>query len=156
MTTRKCNLCKQDKPLSDYYVDSKNKNNYRGKCKKCCKIINNNAPCLKDPQWVLWNSARNRAKLMNVEFNLVQTDIDLSECCPYLGIRLDYTRASERDTIRDFTTPSLDRIDSSKGYVKGNIRVISFKANAAKCDATEQELVAFAKGVLKAHSGDVI
>ena len=37
-------------------------------------------------------------------------------------------------------SPSLDRIVSSLGYVKGNIRVISYKANRVKSNATLEEL----------------
>lgn len=37
-------------------------------------------------------------------------------------------------------SPSLDRIDSSKGYVKGNVRVISARANMLKNNATVEEL----------------
>ena len=36
--------------------------------------------------------------------------------------------------------PSLDRIDGAKGYVKGNVRVISHRANMLKNDATIEEL----------------
>lgn len=37
-------------------------------------------------------------------------------------------------------SPSLDRIKPELGYVKGNIRVISFKANSIKNDASIEEL----------------
>jgi hypothetical protein len=37
-------------------------------------------------------------------------------------------------------SPSLDRIDTSKGYVKGNVWVISWRANKLKSDATLAEL----------------
>ena len=36
--------------------------------------------------------------------------------------------------------PTLDRIDSNKGYIKENIQVISFKANRLKNNATIDEL----------------
>lgn len=35
---------------------------------------------------------------------------------------------------------SLDRIDSSKGYIKGNVWVISLRANRIKNDSTPDEL----------------
>jgi hypothetical protein len=41
-------------------------------------------------------------------------------------------------------SPSLDRIDPKKGYVKGNVAVISYKANRIKQDATPEELEAVA------------
>jgi hypothetical protein len=41
--------------------------------------------------------------------------------------------------------PTLDRIDSTKGYIKENIQVISFKANRLKNNATVDEL----KSILK-------
>ena len=45
--------------------------------------------------------------------------------------------------------PSADRIDPRKGYVRGNIQVISMKANAMKANATPEELRSFALWVLK-------
>lgn len=42
--------------------------------------------------------------------------------------------------VKQDNSYSLDRIDSSKGYVKGNIWVISLRANRIKNDSTPQEL----------------
>ena len=53
-----------------------------------------------------------------------------------LGIKL------ERLDKRHNGSPSLDRIDNTKGYIKGNVKVISWRANAIKKDATLEELKA--------------
>jgi len=42
---------------------------------------------------------------------------------------------------------SLDRIDNSKGYVKGNVRFISFMANIARSNMSDEELIKFCKSV---------
>ncbi|NBS70476.1 hypothetical protein EBT31_16415 [bacterium] len=46
-------------------------------------------------------------------------------------------------------SPSIDKIDPRKGYVRGNVQVISVLANCMKRDANRKELQQFAKWVLK-------
>jgi hypothetical protein len=41
-------------------------------------------------------------------------------------------------------SPTLDRIDNSKGYIVGNVWVISMRANRLKSDATVDELMMLA------------
>jgi UDP-N-acetylenolpyruvoylglucosamine reductase len=45
--------------------------------------------------------------------------------------------------------PSLDRIDSARGYVPGNVQVVSHKANTMKSNASTEELIAFSEWVQK-------
>ena len=70
--------------------------------------------------------ARARAQEKYRAFDIDESDIVIPEKCPILGIPLDCF--------------SLDRIDSSKGYVKGNVQVVSCRANAVKGSATIEEL----------------
>jgi hypothetical protein len=56
---------------------------------------------------------------------------------------------TERGTGFDRWSPSIDKINPKKGYVRGNIQVISMLANCMKRDATATELRAFAQWVLK-------
>ena len=60
----------------------------------------------------------------------------MPEFCPVLGIALQPNdKAGPIDS-----SPSLDRIAPSLGYVPGNVRVISFRANRLRADATAAEL----------------
>ena len=58
--------------------------------------------------------------------------------CPLMGIELIYTPTNTNGITRNYAT--LDRIDSSQGYVPGNIQVLSHRANMIKNDATLEEL----------------
>lgn len=66
-----------------------------------------------------------------MEFNITEEDIPVPKCCPILGIPLRFGEGRVIDN-----TPSVDRIDNSKGYIKGNVRVISHRANKLKSDIT--------------------
>jgi hypothetical protein len=103
---------------------------------------------------VLLSSARKSAKLRKLKFNLELGDILVPTICPILKIRLKSHIGT--GIGRQDNTPSLDRIDSSKGYVKGNVRVISWLANRMKTNATEQQLLAFAKGILRLSKSQVV
>ena len=89
-------------------------------------------------------SARHRAKLLDIPFDLDYEDILIPEVCPVLGIRMDLNCEEQSRN-----SPSLDRIIPELGYVKGNIQVISWQANTMKNNASVEELKSFAKWVLE-------
>lgn len=92
----------------------------------------------------MWKAAKSRAEHRGIEFNIEESDITIPERCPLLGIPLIC------GTKEDYNnSPSLDRIDNTMGYVKGNIWVISKKANTMKSSATLEELYTFCKNVLR-------
>lgn len=57
--------------------------------------------------------------------------------CPLLGLELTYAKY-EGNTPDNYA--SLDKIDPSKGYVEGNVQILSFRANTIKGHATLEEL----------------
>ncbi len=67
--------------------------------------------------------------------------------CPVLGVHLNYGEKGKRAS----DSPSIDRIDSTRGYVHGNVRIISWRANDLKKNATVEELEAILKD-LKSHA----
>lgn len=91
----------------------------------------------------LVQSARSRAKKYNLPFDITSEDVVVPKFCPYLGIKLV--------PFSEWSSPSLDKIIPELGYVKGNIQVISTKANTMKNNATQDELVRFAEAVLKMY-----
>ena len=93
--------------------------------------------------------ARNNARRMGREFSISQGDIIIPKSCPYLGVEL--TRELRRENRR--YNPSLDRIDSSRGYTKDNIQIISIKANSMKSDFTAEQLLVLAHNIIKMHKG---
>ena len=102
----------------------------------------------KYPERVVCSMAKRRAKKKGLEFNIDNTDIDIPILCPILGIPIVKIYTKGKSTGPTSNSPSLDRIDNSKGYIKGNVRVISHKANTMKHNATSLELVRFAEWVL--------
>lgn len=88
----------------------------------------------KHPNWFLLCWAKQRAKKLGVPFNLIASDIVVPKRCPVFGFIL---KPGKRGNS---TSPSVDRFKPSRGYVKGNIAVISRRANLLKNDATLLEL----------------
>ena len=84
----------------------------------------------------LITSAKTRASLKNLPFDLTAEDLELPEVCPVLGIRLSWGSVISNET------PSIDRVIPELGYVKGNCNIISMKANRLKNNASKEELEA--------------
>ena len=87
------------------------------------------------PEKALLYEARKRAREFNIPFSITDKDIVIPEFCPILGVKLVRGAA---DNNRD-CCPSLDRIAPEKGYVLGNIAVMSYRANRIKNNGTADE-----------------
>lgn len=104
------------------YTSERNKRNWR-------------AMRARSPEKCIFFNAKNRAKRKGIPFNIEMGDIIIPKHCPVLGIEL-----SSVNKRAEYNSPTLDRIVPILGYIKGNIRVISFRANTIKSDATPDEL----------------
>lgn len=83
------------------------------------------------------NRTRLAAKKKGLVFSITETDIlPLPKICPALGLVLEYLGGCRNQA----NSASIDRRDNSKGYVPGNVFVISRRANTLKSDATFEEM----------------
>lgn len=99
------------------------------------------------PEIYLWSTVKYRCTKENIPFDIEPVDLVIPEFCPYLGIKL----TTEKGSGHLDNLASVDRIIPKLGYIKGNVEVISYKANRMKNDATINELVVFAKNVLERY-----
>ena len=104
-----------------------------------------------DPDFRIHSCKYNAGK-RGIPFDLSRGDVHWVDKCPLLGIELNY-KAGE-DSYDN--APSIDRIDESKGYTKDNVWVISNKANRMKNDGSSEDLVLFAKNILKHFNGQIV
>lgn len=93
----------------------------------------------RDPAWALWRRAKKRADGKRLPFTISVKSIVIPDACPVLGIPLISSEG------RVPGSPSLDRVVPGKGYVDGNCRVISDRANQLKSNLDRAGLVARAK-----------
>lgn len=84
---------------------------------------------------LILHGARVRAKKDGCPCIVTEVDIVIPEFCPVFGVRLQ--RGVKRRTD---ASPSLDKIVPERGYVPGNVWVISWRANRIKNNATLEEL----------------
>lgn len=95
----------------------------------------NRKSALKNRDAKIVDGARSRAKRDGVPFDISREDIIFPEYCPILGIKLEHGKGVQSDA-----SPTLDRFIPEAGYVKGNINIISAKANRMKSAGTIEDV----------------
>lgn len=148
---KQCYKCKQISEVSNFY---KRGNGYKSICKSCSgkrsklkltKLsINNDIVFFL--QYKL-STAKSRAKKYNMSFNL---SIDfLFDLYKQQNGLCFYTNSPMTLNTRCPNSLSLDRIESSKGYVEGNIVLCGFKVNNMKNDLSTSDFVNICELVCK-------
>jgi hypothetical protein len=88
-----------------------------------------------NPELFLLQASKCRATKRKMEHTITEKDIHIPTHCPVLGIPIILGKGRPTNN-----SPSIDRIDNSKGYIKDNIIIISWRANDLKRNATIEEL----------------
>ncbi len=141
MTVKKCEGdCGQSLPeTTEYFCFRKDSKKFRNICNKCraSRLITYYKI---NPKKKMFSTAKSRAKIYGLEFKLTLSDIIIPDVCPVLGIPLIKKGGQQTDN-----SPSIDRIDSSKGYIPSNIKIISWRANTIKNIGNAEEHEAIVK-----------
>ena len=160
---KQCTKCKQVLPAESFSKDKRASDGLRRSCKKCEALRYKQwyknggkersqfyvkANLVKTITSSLVGGARSRARDKNLPFDIdldyvrsmVGENAELASHCPVFGVPLDWSRMRNNGGKAVPNSPSIDRIDPERGYVKGNIKIISFRANQIKSDASHQEL----------------
>ena len=127
------------------------------KTKKYIASNNNRKILYKDIRIDYWNSLMSGAKRRNISFDISieyawKILIDQNKKCALSGI--DLTFCTSRIEKTSFQTASLDRIDSSKGYVEGNIQWTHKSINKMKMNIDQNEFINFCKLISNYRSDD--
>lgn len=175
---KQCIHCKKKKNIDLFVSDSRSKDGKSNVCKMCKKgqVIESsrykdykakhkklyaensqyresmkakaNKFRIENNEKVLLSQAKSRSNRNGLGFNLELSDIIIPDKCPILNVKLKRGVGK-----KDKQSPSIDRIDNSKGYITGNVRVISYLANHMKADATPEELHNFSLNIINYING---
>jgi len=99
-------------------------------------------PITEQEKWIARSKSGNRRKLRS-ELKVEDYKSILVTHCPLLGLELTYTNCAGNNTPQNYAT--LDKIDPAKGYVPGNVQILSYRANTLKNSATLEELKTIVK-----------
>jgi hypothetical protein len=112
------------------WYKKKNRDKIRLQNKKATKVYRE-----KHPERIMLYNAKYRAKRFSVPFSLTEADVPIPKFCPILGLKLE----KQRDVHKN-NSPSIDRINPKRGYVRGNVQVVSHRANYIKNNETDPKV----------------
>jgi hypothetical protein len=128
---------------------AKNKERYRATQRKYEQKMGIKArSCKKTYARMIFEQIRWRARKRSIPFNLTVDDVVIPEKCPVLGFELVRSVGSIK-----YNSASVDRIVPELGYVKGNIIVVSLKANMIKTNAKVEDIIKVAEFYSKLAGG---
>lgn len=120
------------------------------KCINCHYNINNNNEYIVPQHYI--NSIIRGAKSRNIEYNVSREHLDdvikrQNFKCVYTGLDISFTDSSHKN--RSNKSASLDRIDSEKGYIEGNIQWVHKDINIMKWDLSNLEFLSYIELIYK-------
>ena len=103
------------------------------------------------PARVLLNSAKRRAKDKKFEFNIEVSDINIPTMCPILDIPILRVYTEGKKAGPTPNSPSLDRIDNTKGYDFDNIQFVSTEVNMIRNSLSMKDFLKMCFDIAETH-----
>jgi hypothetical protein len=133
--TKRCRDCYEIYPLGSFHKMKQCILGVSNICKECRSLQTKehwkNKPYVRK----MFDRAKTRSTALGREFTITIDDIEIQDECPVFHVPYVYDPKSP-------WVPSIDRIDSNKGYIPGNVMVMSWRANALKNNMTADEALA--------------
>lgn len=130
--TRKCVKCGIWKLFSEYHKHKGCKEGINTVCKSCRKPLSKEHYRRNSREYNIWHRTKVRAKTKGIPFTIEMSDIIIPDICPVFKVSFK---------VNDHNyAPSIDKIIPHLGYIKGNIQIISNRANMLKGNATVDEI----------------
>jgi len=140
---KRCPVCKKVLPITEFGI-SRGRYDGRKYCCKSCESTLKKDFHKKNPEISAFTNLRKRSKRKNIPMEVTVEDIKKAfpndMICPVLGIKMEVGLKN-----KNVNSPSIDKIIPEKGYVPGNIIVVSMKANLIKSFATPDEIIKVGK-----------
>ena len=104
-----------------------------------------------------WGLVKKNARKRSIEFNITKEEaweifLKQNKRCIYTGLKITHSRYLCRKNGKDIYylgTASIDRKDSSLGYVKGNIQWVHKDVNALKSNFKEKYFLKLCKLIVR-------
>ena len=162
---KKCNFCDEVKKFDEFRIvkpiksgDQKGKyigwrttnNDYRASRCLACEKKEFEGRYAKNPFPQMRSNAKIRAKedgrIFNVSTEYLKSIFPKDSRCPVLGVKFD--TSYKKGGVRKYS-PTVDKIIPEKGYVEGNLIVVSHIVNRLKSDANYEDMEKILKYYLK-------
>jgi len=120
-TNKVCSLCQEQKPIDKFHKsDSATLCGITNRCIRCTAL----SSMIKNAK----QRCKKSGRIIDIDANYLLQLTKGQDNCPILGIEMVYGGTG---SIQD-NSASIDRFDTTKGYIKGNVWIISDKANRMK------------------------
>jgi len=138
---KRCPKCDIVKSRDQFFNNKSKRDGLSTHCVACKQSYERANPVLVQTGKMITNArarANKKGLIFDIDHNYVRSIIPSH--CPVFGTQLEWSAHRGNGRLPLPNSPSLDRIDPSKGYVKGNVWIVSNRANSIKNDASHEEL----------------